>query len=108
MVPGRGNGKAVIMDNADYPGSEASGPPRRLCRPAHDRMLAGVASGLARYLGVDVTVVRIMLVVLCFVGGIGVPFYLASWLLVPEEGLDGGTGSSIAADFTQSMQGRHN
>ena len=99
------------MDTADYPGSEESAPPRQprqLCRPAHDRMLAGVASGLARYLGVDVLFVRIMLVVLCFVGGIGVPFYLASWLLVPEEGLDGGTGSSIAADFTQSMQGRHN
>jgi phage shock protein PspC (stress-responsive transcriptional regulator) len=99
------------MDTADYSGSEASGParrPRPLCRPAHDRMLAGVASGLARYLGVDVLLVRIMLIALCFVGGIGVPLYLASWLLVPEEGLDGSTGSSIAADFTQSMQGWRN
>jgi len=33
-----------------------------------------------------------------------VPIYLASWLLVPEESPDGGTGQSIAADFTQSMQ----
>ncbi len=65
-------------------------------------MLAGVASGLARYLGVDVMLVRIALVVLCFVGGVGVPLYLASWLLIPEEGAD----QSIAADFIGSMQGR--
>lgn len=71
-------------------------------------MLAGVASGIARYLGIDVLLVRIVLVVLCFAGGIGVPLYLASWLLVPEEGTDGSTGSSIAADFTQSMQGWRN
>jgi phage shock protein PspC (stress-responsive transcriptional regulator) len=97
------------MDNAPYTDSEApdSGQrPRQLCRPAQDRMLAGVASGFARYLGVDVLFVRIALVVLCFVGGIGVPLYLASWLLVPEESADGNPGSSIAADFTQSMQDR--
>lgn len=64
-------------------------------------MLAGVASGMARYLGVDVMLVRIALVVLCFVGGIGVPLYLASWLLIPEEGAD----QSIAADFIRSVPG---
>ena len=108
MAAGAGGGKAVIMDNAPYTDSEVPDPgqqPRQLCRPAQDRMLAGVASGFARYLGVDVLLVRIVLVVLCFVGGIGVPLYLASWLLVPEESTDGHTGSSIAADFTQSMQG---
>ena len=108
MAAGGDTGKAVIMDNAPYTDAEAPDPglaPRQLYRPAQDRMLAGVASGFARYLGVDVLLVRIALVVLCFVGGIGVPLYLASWLLVPEESTDGHTGSSIAADFTQSMQG---
>lgn len=61
-------------------------------------MLAGVASGLARYLGVDVTVVRIVLVVLAAVGGAGVPLYLAGWLLIPEEGSE----QSIASEFLQS------
>src|SRR5215472_2933069 len=46
----------------------ASGQPA-LFRPLHDRMLAGVAAGIANYLGVDVTVVRIVLAVLVFVGG---------------------------------------
>jgi len=71
-----------------------------LYRPVDDRMLAGVASGLARYLGVDVLLVRIALVVLCFVGGIGLPLYVASWLLIPEEGAE----HSIAVDFVRSMQ----
>jgi phage shock protein PspC (stress-responsive transcriptional regulator) len=74
---------------------------RPLYRPAHDRMLAGVASGAARFLGIDVMLVRIALVVLCFVGGVGLPLYLASWLLIPEEGAE----QSIAADFIQSIQG---
>jgi phage shock protein PspC (stress-responsive transcriptional regulator) len=74
---------------------------RPLYRPAQDRMLAGVASGLARYFGADVLLVRIALVVLVFVGGIGLPLYLACWLLIPEEGMD----QSILAEFARSMQG---
>lgn len=107
MAAGRGGGKAVIMNTAPYPEPEAakaSDQPRQLYRPVHDRMLAGVASGIARYLGVDAMLVRAVLVVLCFAGGIGVPIYLASWLLLPEESPDGGAGRSIAADFSQSMQ----
>jgi phage shock protein C len=67
-------------------------------------MLAGVAAGFARYLGIDVTLVRVALVVLCFAGGIGLPLYLASWLLIPDDGAE----QSIAADVTDSMQGWHN
>jgi phage shock protein PspC (stress-responsive transcriptional regulator) len=76
--------------------------PQPLFRPFQDRMLAGVAVGVARYLGVDVTIVRIVLAVLTVVGGVGVPLYLAGWLLIPEEGRD----QSIAADFIQSLQAR--
>jgi len=43
--------------------------PQPLTRPVNDRMVAGVAAGLARYLGADVTIIRIVLVVLAFVGG---------------------------------------
>ena len=83
-------------------GPTDSGPQtRQLYRPVHDRMLAGVASGMARYFGVDVLLVRIALVVLVFVGGIGLALYLASWLLIPEEGAD----QSILSEFTKSMQG---
>ena len=76
--------------------------PQPLVRPADDRMIAGVAAGIARYLGADVTIIRILLVVLAFVGGAGVPIYLAGWLLIPEEG----SGQSIASSFFQSRQTR--
>jgi phage shock protein PspC (stress-responsive transcriptional regulator) len=78
--------------------------PQQLCRPVQDRMLAGVASGIARYLGVDPAIVRIVLVVLAFAGGAGVPIYLAGWLLIPEEGAE----ASIASQFIQSHQSRSN
>jgi phage shock protein PspC (stress-responsive transcriptional regulator) len=78
------------------PGLPAPLPP--LYRPIHDRMLAGVASGMARYLGVDVTIVRIVLAVLTVVGGAGIPLYLAGWLLIPEEG----ASQSIASELIQS------
>jgi phage shock protein PspC (stress-responsive transcriptional regulator) len=69
--------------------------PITLYRPVHDRMLAGVAAGIARYLGADVTAVRIILTVLVFAGGAGIPLYLAGWLLIPDEG----SGQSIAGSL---------
>jgi phage shock protein C len=75
---------------------------RPLYRPLEDRMLAGVAAGIARYLGADVTLVRIALAVLAVAGGAGVPIYLAGWLLIPEEG----RSQSLAADLIDSWQNR--
>jgi phage shock protein PspC (stress-responsive transcriptional regulator) len=75
---------------------------QELRRSTDDRMLAGVAGGLARYLDVDATLVRIAFVVLTVVGGAGVPLYLASWLLIPEDGAD----QSIAASFLDSRRYR--
>jgi phage shock protein C len=76
--------------------------PQTLCRPINDRMLAGVAAGIARYLGVDVTLVRIVLAVLAVVGGAGVPVYIAGWLLIPEEGAE----QSLASEFIHGRQAR--
>jgi phage shock protein C len=73
---------------------------RPLFRSRNGRMLAGVASGVARYLGIDVTFVRIAFVLITLVGGLGIPLYLASWLLIPEED----SAQSIAADFASSVQ----
>lgn len=56
-----------------------------LQRSAWDRKLAGVAGGIGRHLDIDPTVVRVLLVVLCFFGGAGFLLYAAGWLLVPDE-----------------------
>lgn len=58
---------------------------RRLTRSA-DRILAGVCGGIANYLGVDPTAVRVAYVLLtvltCFSGILA---YLIMWLIIPER-----------------------
>jgi phage shock protein PspC (stress-responsive transcriptional regulator) len=94
--------------NPEAPTTESRPPfgtaPERvpLRRPFEDRMLAGVAAGLARYFGVDVMIVRIAFVVLTVVGGAGIPLYLAGLLLIPEQGSD----QSIAGSLLESLQSR--
>ena len=75
-----------------------SAPSQTLSRPVHGRMLGGVAAGIARYLDVDVTIIRILFAALTLIGGSAVLIYLAAWLLIPEDGAD----QSIAAGLFQS------
>lgn len=74
---------------APPPPSPPPAPPLR--RRTDDKMIAGVASGLAAHLRVDPALVRIGFVVLLFTGGIGIPLYLAGWLLIPEAGVGDAT-----------------
>jgi phage shock protein PspC (stress-responsive transcriptional regulator) len=65
--------------------SKPSGEGKRLVRTPDDKMIAGVCGGVARYLGVDATLVRILLVVAVLFGfGSGLLLYIAGWLLMPE------------------------
>jgi phage shock protein C len=73
-------------------------PPLR--RAYQGRMLAGVCAGIADYLAVDVTIIRVAFVVFTFLGGAGIPAYLACLLLVPEEGAD----QSIAASLLDGIR----
>jgi phage shock protein PspC (stress-responsive transcriptional regulator) len=82
-------------------GWAGTGPLRR---PASGRMLAGVAAGVARSLGIEPVIVRIAFVVLVLAGGAGVPLYLAGWLLIPDQE----SGQSLAAELIQSVSARRN
>jgi phage shock protein C len=64
---------------------ERTSPPQ-LRRSTDDRMLAGVCAGIARYAGVDPTLVRIAAVVglVLGFGTIGL-VYLLLWAIVPED-----------------------
>lgn len=68
---------------------------RQLRRTRDGRMVAGVCSGAARYLGVDANILRLGLAVLTVFGGSGIPLYVLAWLLIPEEG----AATSIAEDL---------
>jgi phage shock protein PspC (stress-responsive transcriptional regulator) len=74
-----------------------AGPVRRppLRRAGNGRMLAGVCAGIADYLAVDVTIVRVAFAVFTFLGGAGIPAYLACLLLIPEEGTDQSIAGSL-------------
>ena len=60
----------------------------RLTRSRDDVKVAGVCAGFARYLGVDVTLIRILWVILTiFSAGIGLIVYAACWIVMPKEPL---------------------
>lgn len=62
-----------------------SDSPKKLYRNIRDKKIAGVCSGLAEYLNVDVTVVRIIFLVALICGSLGFWIYLIVWCLAPEH-----------------------
>ena len=60
--------------------------PKYLYRSQTDRMFAGVCAGLAKYMGMDPTVIRLIFVLLFFVTGPGILLaYFIMMIVVPEE-----------------------
>lgn len=59
-------------------------PPKRLYRDTENAVLGGVASGLSHYVNLDVTVIRIIFVLLAILGGSGILIYLVLLFVVPE------------------------
>jgi phage shock protein PspC (stress-responsive transcriptional regulator) len=68
---------------------------KQLRRTRDGRIVAGVCSGAARYLGVDANILRLGLAAFTVFGGAGVLVYALAWVLIPEEGQP----SSIAEDL---------
>jgi phage shock protein C len=58
---------------------------KRLCRSSSQKMIAGVCGGIAEYLGWDVTIVRLLWIVLTLAGGSGILIYLILWLVMPQN-----------------------
>jgi phage shock protein PspC (stress-responsive transcriptional regulator) len=59
---------------------------RKLYRDADDKIIAGVASGLGAYFGVDSVIARLIFFVSIFFGGFGVILYIVLWIIVkPAE-----------------------
>jgi phage shock protein C len=58
---------------------------KRLVRSRNDRVIAGVAGGLAAMFNIDPLLVRLGFLALAFLNGFGVLVYLVLWLLTPNE-----------------------
>ena len=57
----------------------------RVTRNENDKILGGVASGIARYINVDPLIIRLAFVALIFGEGLGIIVYLVLWILIPSE-----------------------
>ena len=57
---------------------------KKLYRDSDDRVLGGVASGIAAYFGTDKTVIRLLFVISIFLGGAGILLYIILWIITPE------------------------
>ncbi len=57
---------------------------KKLFRNPEDRVIAGVASGIAAYFGTEVTVIRLLFVLTFFFGGAGLLIYFILWIIAPE------------------------
>lgn len=63
-----------------------------LNRTEHHRVVAGVCGGLGRHLDIDPVVFRVVTVVLCLSGGLGLFLYGLAWLIIPTEPVPDGKG----------------
>jgi len=68
----------------------------RLYRSRSDRMLFGVAGGMADWLDVDPSLVRIVWALLILAGGVGLVLYIVAAIVIPEEPL-GAAGAAASA-----------
>ena len=73
---------------------------RRLYRCRENRVIAGVASGVAEFFGLDPTLVRVLWFLSIFFGGVSLLLYIGLAIIVPLEPLAAGaaTGAAEAAE----------
>ena len=65
----------------------ANDPRGRLYRNDTDKLLGGVCSGIANYLRVDPTIVRLVFALMVFGAGTGVFLYILLWIILPSKPL---------------------
>jgi|UPI000426A0B2 phage shock protein PspC (stress-responsive transcriptional regulator) len=68
-------------------------PRGRLYRDESDKMLGGVCSGLANYLRVDPTIVRLVFALITFGAGTGILLYILLWIILPSKRLENATST---------------
>lgn len=82
----------VVQDDANvcaYCGTRVGGvlARKRLVRPRAGRKMAGVCLGFAEYFDLDVTLVRLVWLIVAVMTGVGLLAYPIAWIVMPEEPL---------------------
>jgi len=63
----------------------SNGMEKRLYLSDTDRKIGGVCGGLGEYFGVDPTLIRLIWILLIFVGGTGLLAYFIAWAIIPQK-----------------------
>lgn len=88
-------GQLGMPDGSAVPGAKPAGAskasgikvdetPRKIYRDPYDARVAGVCSGLSLYFDIDITLVRILMLVAIFAGTAGFWIYIVLWIVVPK------------------------
>jgi phage shock protein PspC (stress-responsive transcriptional regulator) len=64
----------------------------RLYRDTNDKILGGVCSGIANYVDLDPTIVRLIFAIFIFGGGLGILAYILLWIILPKQPLENYAG----------------
>lgn len=58
---------------------------KKLYKSRTDKKLCGVCGGIAKYFGIDSTLVRLGMIVFCCLGGSGLLAYIIAAIVMPED-----------------------
>jgi len=58
---------------------------KRLYLSDTDKKIGGVCGGIGEYFGVDPTLIRLLWIILAFMGGTGILAYLIAWAIIPSR-----------------------
>jgi len=58
--------------------------PKKLYKSNTNKMISGVCGGIAEYINLDPTIVRLLWVVFCFMGGAGILAYIIAAIVIPN------------------------
>ena len=58
---------------------------KKIYRSKKDSIIGGVCGGIAEYFGIDPTLVRLLAILIVFIGGAGVIAYIIAWIIIPQN-----------------------
>lgn len=58
---------------------------KRLYKNTEEKMICGVCKGLSEYFNLDVSIIRLLFVILAFASGIGIILYIAAAIILPDK-----------------------
>ena len=58
---------------------------KKLYRSKKDSIISGVCGGIAEYFDIDSTLVRLLAVLIVFLGGMGLIAYIIAWIIIPQN-----------------------